>query len=427
MIDINLILPKMENVKTSSLKKDNAQKTTKGQDNFLSKIKAYENVQNQETTHVTNHSDTKKVGKNKSLTLDKFTQVQLEESDNTLQDIASLIDIEAYQKQIMTALIDILKISKEEVEQILEELDIESIELLDQDNLTEFFNALYKDTPEKELLFNQETVENITQLTQMLNTISQEIHIDGKQILFQKIEIDDTVVATNATVINEEINLSEPYMEILKSSEYNIQPEKPGKVQIDTEQINKDAVESIDFDENSLTLSAPKLQLGMDIPIYSIHNIESKIINNQASERMQHVSSFQLNIQEQIVNKIEINLLKNHQEVTMELTPKELGKLSLKLSETGGVITANIKVDNDKVRDLIVSSLNQLKSALEGQGISVGSFNVDVRKESHYSEMERQKQKSSKRINELINKLLTEEEIAVNDNRPKETEFDYMV
>jgi flagellar hook-length control protein FliK len=345
MIDINLILPKMENVKTSSLKKDNAQNTTKGQDNFLSKIKAYENVQNQETTHVTNHSDTKKVGKNKSLTLDKFTQVQLEESDNTLQDIASLIDIEAYQKQIMTALIDILKISKEEVEQILEELDIESIELLDQDNLTEFFNALYKDTPEKELLFNQETVENITQLTQMLNTISQEIHIDGKQILFQKIEIDDTVVATNATVINEEINLSEPYMEILKSSEYNIQPEKPGKVQIDTEQINKDAVEAIDFDENSLTLSAPKLQLGMDIPIYSIHNIESKIINNQASERMQHVSSFQLNIQEQIVNKIEINLLKNHQEVTMELTPKELGKLSLKLSETGGVITANIKVE----------------------------------------------------------------------------------
>jgi hypothetical protein len=102
MIDINLILPKMENVKTSSLKKDNAQNTTKGQDNFLSKIKAYENVQNQETTHVTNHSDTKKVGKNKSLTLDKFTQVQLEESDNTLQDIASLIDIEAYQKQIMS-------------------------------------------------------------------------------------------------------------------------------------------------------------------------------------------------------------------------------------------------------------------------------------------------------------------------------------
>ena len=424
MIDINLILPKMENVKTSSLKKDNTQNAAQGQDDFLSRIKAYENTQNRETTQVTNHSVTHKVGKNKSLILDKFVQVQLEESDNTLQDIASLIDIEAYQKQIMIALIDILNISKEEVEQILSELDIEPIELLDQDNLIEFFNALYRDTSEKELLFNQETVENITHLSQKLNTISEEIHIDGKQILFQKIEIDNAVVATNATVINEENILAQPYMEVLKSSEYNIQSEKSGKVQLDKEQITKDTIDTID---NSLTLTAPKLQLGMDIPIYSIHNIESKIINNQTSDHMQRISQFELNIPQQIVSKIEINLLKNHQEVTMELTPKELGKLSLKLSETGGVITASIKVDNDKVRDLILSSLNQLKSALEDQGISVGSFNVDVRQESHYSEMERQKQKSSKRINELINKLLTEEEIEANDNRLKETEFDYMV
>lgn len=427
MIDINLILPKMENVKTSPLKKGSAHNTTQGQDGFLSRIKAYENKQEQDATQVTNQSATKKIGKNKSLISDKFTPIQLEENNNALQDIASLIDIEAYQQQIMTALMDILNISKEEVEEILTELDIEPIELLEQDNLIEFFNALYKDTPEKELLFNQETVENVTNLTQILNTISQEIHVDGKQILFKKIEIDDVVVATNATEINEENNLSQPYMEVFKSSEYNIQSEKPGKVQIDKEQITRDAADAMDAIDSSLTGTVPKLQLGMDIPIYSIHNIESKIINDQTNDYMQHTSNFEFDIPQQIVNKIEINLLKNEQEVTMELTPKELGKLSLKLSETGGVITANIKVDNDKVRDLILSSLNQLKSALEDQGLSVGSFNVDVRKESHYSEMERQKQKSSKRINELINKLLIEEETQVNDNRPKETEFDYMV
>ncbi len=430
MIDINSFLPKTENVNTQPTKRDkmqnsNIQKSNgQTQDNFLSKIREYEYAQGQEKTQETNQNVTQKVGKNKSLLLDKLTYSEIDEEDDIMQNIESLFDSGIYEQQILVALTEILNIPKEEVVKIINELDIEPIQLLEQENLIEFLSILYEDTPEKQLLFDQEIVENITQIAQKLNTINEKINLDGKQILMQRIEIDDTVVATNTTVTSEEDNFSLPNMDIIKPSEYNIQSQKLGKVQIDSKEISNDRVESADV---SLPLSAPKLQLGMDIPIYSIHNLESKIINNQTNDNLQHTSRLTFNIPQQIINKIEVSLLKSHQEINMELTPKELGKLSLKLSETAGVITANIKVDNEKVKELILNSLSELKTALEDQGLSVGAFNVDVRKESHYSQMERQKQKSSKRINELINKLLVEDEGQVNDNMLKETEVDYMV
>lgn len=429
MIDVNLILPKMDDNKTLPSKNERTQNSTQGQEDFLSRIKAYENTQSQKNTQVAaqntvQKAPVQKLGKSKSLSFNQFMQMQKEES--TLQDATSLEEMEVYQQQIVSVLMQLLNFSQEEVSQMMIELDIQPIDLLDQNSLLKFLNSLYKDTPESELLFDEETVEKITQLTKRLNTISETIQMDGKKILLQKVEIDHVEIQANVTVTQEE-DVPIAFTESLNPNEYNIHPGKTQRLQNGNEHIADDSIGDAD---SSLTSTELKVPMSIEIPIYSFHNVETRLSHSGTNHSLQHAQGFDVDIPQQIISKIEISVLKNHQEMTMELTPKELGKLSLKLTETGGVITANIKVDNEKVKDLVLSSLGELKAALEKQGISVGSFDVDVRKESHYSHMEKQKQKSSKRINELISSFLKEEEIdtsQIYNNRLMETEVDYIV
>jgi flagellar hook-length control protein FliK len=134
----------------------------------------------------------------------------------------------------------------------------------------------------------------------------------------------------------------------------------------------------------------------------------------------------------QLISKIDITALENHKEITMELSPKELGNLSIKLTETNGFLVANIRVDNDKTKELLLNEIAQLKQMLESQGLSVGEVKVDIRQNQHQSEMEKQKQKSVKRIQELIDKHLgedQEESMQVDGDTGEliETEVNYMV
>jgi flagellar hook-length control protein FliK len=80
----------------------------------------------------------------------------------------------------------------------------------------------------------------------------------------------------------------------------------------------------------------------------------------------------------QVIKKADIFVQGSHQEMVMKLEPESLGKINLKIIVENGLITAKFVAESQQVKEVLESSFNQLKDALQEKGISVQGFSVSV-------------------------------------------------
>ncbi|GAC1392541.1 MAG: hypothetical protein NVSMB31_10780 [Vulcanimicrobiaceae bacterium] len=82
---------------------------------------------------------------------------------------------------------------------------------------------------------------------------------------------------------------------------------------------------------------------------------------------------------DQVVKGVVIrNFGENNSEIRMRLSPEHLGDVSLKLSVTGGNISASITAQNADVRDTLLANQNQLSKSLADAGLKLANFSVNV-------------------------------------------------
>lgn len=94
-------------------------------------------------------------------------------------------------------------------------------------------------------------------------------------------------------------------------------------------------------------------------------NVNTEIVNKE-------------NILNQIANKLE-NLNDSQSKVNIVLRPENLGRLQLEIvSDKNGTISANLTATNEDVKQLLEKSINELKNALNSQGVNVNNINVKV-------------------------------------------------
>jgi flagellar hook-length control protein FliK len=101
----------------------------------------------------------------------------------------------------------------------------------------------------------------------------------------------------------------------------------------------------------------------------------------QANVNLQKESLVKLNksdILNQVIKKADVIVQGSHQEMIMKLEPESLGKLNLKLVVENGLVTAKFVAESQQVKEVLESSFNQLKDALQEKGIAVQSFSVSV-------------------------------------------------
>ena len=131
------------------------------------------------------------------------------------------------------------------------------------------------------------------------------------------------------------------------------------------------------------------------------------------------------------IEQVDFKVLSQTKEITVSLSPKELGNMNIKIVEHNGAMVAEIKVENEKAKEFILNEINELKESLEEQGLNVTDVKVDIRQDNHQAQMEQERQKSSKRIQEIISKHLNEEELEdeeIKENQIlSDSEIDYMV
>lgn len=114
---------------------------------------------------------------------------------------------------------------------------------------------------------------------------------------------------------------------------------------------------------------------------FSYNNSKIDVQTKSALERFDYktkMPDFKENLQE-VIDKARITIRDNRNGAfTVRLNPQELGNVNVNLVMENGVITGKFLVDNEDVKSMLVSSLNDLKYQLEEAGISVGDFSVNV-------------------------------------------------
>jgi flagellar hook-length control protein FliK len=67
---------------------------------------------------------------------------------------------------------------------------------------------------------------------------------------------------------------------------------------------------------------------------------------------------------------------------SVNLYPESLGKVNINLGLEHGILTGKFLVENEDAKQILLDNIAALKEQLEGAGISVGDFHVNVRDES---------------------------------------------
>lgn len=352
------------------------------------------------------------------------------------------LDPSLQEGMIMNLLADYLQIPKEEIQQVLKNLEMEPTALIDKENFGKFVSELYGE-PLEELLLSNSNIKSISVLWEKLEKIGELFNNDFAGEMLNADEQVDEQIDDNK-IINKQIS-SEQAAGIEKPNgpiDDNLQnmqaintlsrSESPEIVSLPTllggEEVKKDIKVSENVEQITVSEGEHSIRLGLQVPIEAFNSSSgAKMWDQVSKEQAFSKLGSHAPVENQILTKIQVVPLSQGKEIHMDLAPKDLGKISFKLVEENGVLTAQIRVENEKTKELVLQSIDTLKEGLKEQGLMIGDFTVDVRDQSRQSQMHQGRQKSSKRIEEIIAKHLDIiEEEQVEESQTTGSELDIM-
>lgn len=390
-----------------ALKKDNIK------DNLnRNKIKDVSEVKSDNDRTNSTDTDKKDIVKDNTAVSDKT-------EDKTIKD---------KNEEAINKLAEALNLPVEQVQNILQQLNLQPQDLMDMNNLLNFMMKAFNVDNATDLL----SINNIKDIMNQVKDIISDLTSFDENIL-QKLDISNEM-QENTVQTNSE-NTSGNTGNLKNADIANTNLKNTGNLnQTDqTKNVNNDEtkVQNNVNAENQAKVSAvsgetSNQQTGLNNNQSGQTNLTEQInpIANTVQENIQKVFGEVISrvnkykdvntddIIKQIVEKLTISNSEKISQIKLTLKPEYLGDVSLKISSQNGVITAQFTAENQKIKEIIESNFNQLKEVLNSQGIQVSELSVNIGNENSNNEMYKSMQeneKSSKRINSIINKLHNEE------------------
>ncbi len=117
------------------------------------------------------------------------------------------------------------------------------------------------------------------------------------------------------------------------------------------------------------------------------------------------------NVMTQVIEKIDLVIKNEYSEMKINLTPKELGDITLKIITQNGIVSAEFVAESQKVKEMIESNFSDLSDTLKSKGLEISELSVSVESENkkHMDNFFKEKNKSVKRIMSIIKEI--EEEV----------------
>lgn len=329
-----------------------------------------------------------------------------EQVDEMLMD-----DITGALEQIIEQIKKILGITDEELLSGMEDLGLQSYDLLDVDHMPQLVTAIAGEDSVISLVANEDLYTALQDITRMVDTqvsglldqtelTSEELDVVLQKL--QEMENENTEVIS-AEIVEEAAPEEQQEQQIIKEpiiirEDHTISDSQPAK-QYDTlpenqqenlaeavtkpqaQNTGKDAKSSEDNEKDSKSF-------GQDNTAQNFQNHFREINNVAAAEGAEGIEKFTSesteNILRQLADMVKIVRNENLTEMELQLHPASLGTVNVSLTTKGGVVTAEFTTQNETVKAAIEAQASQLRANLEEQGVKVEAIEVSV--ESHQME-----------------------------------------
>lgn len=304
-----------------------------------------------------------------------------------------------------------LGIPIEAINQILAQMNLTPTDLVDNQNFSNFINQTleFKEVALVDLDASQ--VKEITQLFDTINTIEQTADansIDISSMIPSNTESTAQVFNSEILVQTDGANAS---VQAVMTSEV-VETSSNPVINTDTNDTEGETITTIGNVQTHNTTA--------DIGTVPIHNFsltaEARNYNynyntNPNTNIAGNFTTRDIITENEFIEQIDFNELNDTKELDISLRPKELGKMNIKVTEHNGVLVAQIRVENERARQVINDNIDALRENLENQGLNITDVSVDISNNGDMArqQMMRESQKSSTRIQEIINNIEAEE------------------
>lgn len=119
-------------------------------------------------------------------------------------------------------------------------------------------------------------------------------------------------------------------------------------------------------------------------------------------------------ILEQIIEQIKVSVVKEEAQMTIQLKPEHLGKLSMEVVSKQGIMTARFTVESEQTKEVLEQNIQALKEVLENRNLIIEELEVTVGQNHQEDNQNNKNPKSNKNISQIIDEIMNDD-IVEND------------
>ncbi|MCL2223875.1 MAG: flagellar hook-length control protein FliK [Defluviitaleaceae bacterium] len=302
------------------------------------------------------------------------------------------------EEEAVTKVAEAMKVPKEEVIELLEELGMEAADLTDAQAVAKMLQTALDAENTAELLTDPKFPEMYKAVNEAMAEVAAKA-TKGETVLVSK-EAVETLAEVEATVEDGEIvvearDTDENAEGSLRQQSAETQEEIPQEAAPANEQ-------PVDV-TNAKPLTADEAVFNESQALSPAFNVETIAAKAEQTAVKQNAPQQPVNPQDvidQIMNQVKlVSSGGQFSEIRMTLKPETLGDIVLRVITHNGIIMAQFEAENQRVKEALESDFNSLRNALEEQGLKFSELSVSVRQDANEraNQFERARQNSRNR------------------------------
>lgn len=331
------------------------------------------------------------VSDTKEMKAEEVSGVEVEEQEE--------LDLEEAMEVLGTAAVELIHqiaeafgVSVEEVQDMLNQMDMQSVDLLQPDSLSAFLLSLGGAEDSFSLLTNETLYQNFKEIMAELDTMMKAespivgLNLEEVRNLAAQLQPNAADQAGNAAaeeMLPIEVIVEEPVQDD------SVKPSAVGEdqnagLQAAEEQAGVGRVDkpdnagSTESGQNESKAQSGNQEQGGNLLLQNLKAEDTSFQPVQTQEAAVGWNVETQDIMRQIMDYMKVNIKSDMSNLEMQLHPENLGSLHIQVASKGGVLTANFVTQNEAVKAALETQMVQLKENFAQQGVKVEAIEVTV-------------------------------------------------
>jgi len=293
-------------------------------------------------------------------------------SDDQIETVAQAAN------QVKDAITEKFSISEEELAAVMNELGVTTIDLLDVNTLKNVIMEVTGSEDGLALLTNEDLYQNVMDVvnlaSDLTDQIKEELSISDEQFdtLIEDVKSMD-VKPEDKAIESVEDKAPEIRVEVTRSEESRtenpIEITTPVKKQNDSD--NGARMEDDSSNQNKESEQTNSVAVTQTVETHQVGDIVETVRQFSSYVDGEEIVS-------QVRDSIKVNISPEETSMELQLHPASLGTVNLNVQSQNGVVTAQLLVQSETVKEALASQLVQLQDSLEEQGLKVEAVEVAV-------------------------------------------------